>query len=576
MIYERQYFDPVHFNATDCEDTPPIRPRLSNLDAQDSDTIVLLQGPLSFLHSDWFAILSGMVVVVNTMVLYVDITSKYVGLANLLLNQVCLLFYCVEVLLRILHFGRLFLRVNALWNLIDCVVVFVGVLDQWILTPLLPQFDLGTLSSSGVVPCLRMLNFLRGLRFLKLIKLLLHSDLHWTESTFFETVTSLVICMSIVLMGLETDIQSGFWDPLENMILFYFVFEISVRLRRHRLGFFVSADWAWNWLDFCIVMFGAFDEWLKNFWMQLVARKTSPSSLGEVVLLARTLRLLRILRLVRLVKAVRPLYILAIGVVEAMQSMFWVLVLTLVALYISAILMTRMVGHGELGISEADPANQELFQDVFASMFTLFAIMNGQDWVRVEPLLQECPFLKIVFVVFTIFSSWSLLSVMTGVVSDNMISAREAQNQQEELDDEDRVARFEKVVRIIFVAADPDEMDRIRKDRYDQLLENPYYLAMLQELLPATDIKDLRDLFLWLDSEGNGTVQYQEFLDGLRTLSEPVTGRALLFLDTVVRDRFSELNGAVRPLIGKLDQIGHDAQVFQNQCKLILDKSFGL
>ena len=39
--------------------------------------------------------------------------------------------------------------------------------------------------------------------------------------------------------------------------------------------------------------------------------------------------------------------------------------------------------------------------------------------------LDTVPGLKPVFVVFIIYSSWALLSVMTGVVSENMIAIRE-------------------------------------------------------------------------------------------------------------------------------------------------------
>ena len=71
--------------------------------------------------------------------------------------------------------------------------------------------------------------------------------------------------------------------------------------------------------------------------------------MGQLMMLMRMLRLLRILRLLRLVKAVRPLYLLAAGVVASMQSMIWVMLLTLTVLYACAILTTRLIGHGLSG-----------------------------------------------------------------------------------------------------------------------------------------------------------------------------------------------------------------------------------
>merc|ERR1712007_412144 len=103
----------------------------------------------------------------------------------------------------------------------------------------------------------------------------------------------------------------------------------------------------------------------------------------------RMLRLLRILRLLRLVKAVRPLYNLAIGIARAMQAMFWVLVLTMVALYACALLMTNLIGRAMLGgADDIDPRTRSLFADVPDSLFTLFGMMNGQYWRSIKPIFM--------------------------------------------------------------------------------------------------------------------------------------------------------------------------------------------
>merc|ERR1719203_2611524 len=137
-------------------------------------------------------------------------------------------------------------------------------------------------------------------------------------------------------------------------------------MKHKGLQFFISEGWIWNILDFFIVVIGVFDQWLLNLWMSLVHHGSHRSQLGNVLLLIRMLRLLRILRLLRLVKAVRPLYLLALGVMEAMQSMFWVLILTLVSLYTVGILMTRTVGHGAIleDPSDIPEVTQNLFNSV--------------------------------------------------------------------------------------------------------------------------------------------------------------------------------------------------------------------
>merc|ERR1740138_1248506 len=112
--------------------------------------------------------------------------------------------------------------------------------------------------------------------------------------------------------------------------------------------------------------------------------------MGQIMTTLRLARLLRILRLVRLVKNIPPLYTLIVGILQAMQGMAWVLVLTAVFLYAFALLSVRLVGHGLLFGGNAPPEVAEIFPNVPQSMFVLFKVMNG-DMEQVEPLFHALP-----------------------------------------------------------------------------------------------------------------------------------------------------------------------------------------
>eukprot|EP00404_Azadinium_spinosum_P033711 CAMPEP_0180662460 /NCGR_PEP_ID=MMETSP1037_2-20121125/59405_1 /TAXON_ID=632150 /ORGANISM="Azadinium spinosum, Strain 3D9" /LENGTH=74 /DNA_ID=CAMNT_0022690127 /DNA_START=8 /DNA_END=228 /DNA_ORIENTATION=+ len=74
------------------------------------------------------------------------------------------------------------------------------------------------------------------------------------------------------------------------MVLLFFTFELAVRLQRHGRNFwlfFTTEDWAWNWLDLFIVVFGMFDQWVLPFWMTVVGKRGGPE-LGDMFLLIRT------------------------------------------------------------------------------------------------------------------------------------------------------------------------------------------------------------------------------------------------------------------------------------------------
>merc|ERR1712124_148722 len=73
----------------------------------------------------------------------------------------------------------------------------------------------------------------------------------------------------------------------------------------------------------------------------------------------------------------------------------------------------------------------EPFSTVPDSMFMLFKIMSGEqtdrDAVVIDQLMGAAPGVRFVFVWFTVISSWTLLSILTAVVSDNMISTTHKQ-----------------------------------------------------------------------------------------------------------------------------------------------------
>merc|ERR1712185_628047 len=109
------------------------------------------------------------------------------------------------------------------------------------------------------------------------------------------------------------------------------------------------------------------------------------------MLMLRMARLLRILRLVHLIKAIPPLFTLMVGIMEALQGMTWVLVLTVVMLYAFAIIATHLL---KLLSGETKEVARSLFPSVPEAMFVFFLIMNGDQSI-VEPLLHYMPSLKV-------------------------------------------------------------------------------------------------------------------------------------------------------------------------------------
>merc|ERR1712110_661029 len=103
------------------------------------------------------------------------------------------------------------------------------------------------------------------------------------------------------------------------------------------------------------------------------------------------------------------------------------------------ILATRVIGHGMLFPDDAtvDEAILFPFRRVPESMFTLFRIMSGADSHEssqaIDDLMSTFPVVKFTFVFFMVTSSWTLLSILTAVVSENMVSTSGKQDMELQL-----------------------------------------------------------------------------------------------------------------------------------------------
>eukprot|EP00928_Gymnodinium_smaydae_P053823 TRINITY_DN37734_c0_g1_i1.p1 TRINITY_DN37734_c0_g1~~TRINITY_DN37734_c0_g1_i1.p1 ORF type:complete len:764 (+),score=101.69 TRINITY_DN37734_c0_g1_i1:118-2292(+) len=513
-------------------------------------------GPLPWVESDTFQFLVCSAIAANLVLLVLDVIE---GTHRTLppnwawfLGSSLLVAYSLEMCMRLIHFGPCRFLVDrgagAMLNITDGVAVGLGIAHHWSHRVALP----------GVL-ALRILRLLRGLPREK-ISDCLFGDLMWTESASWQWFVGGVISFNAIVMGLETEMPSKHWDSVENAMLLFFVFEIGMRFRRVGLSHFFSQgdDQFWNCLDTVIVVTGVCDLWLVpiyEFWLSGGTGDASAPSFAKMMMLMRMLRLMRILRLLRLVKAVRPLYQLATGIMSAMQGMFWVLVLTLVALYAFALVATSFFGEHALvgGTEDYTPNQSALFGNVLDTMFTLFGLMNGQYWSKVSPILDKLPWMKPMYVFFTILSSWALLSVMTSVVSDNMMKVRQEQETKDNECIEEFRYHLNRTMADLIANADPDETGALEKHVYQDMLFSMSHSKVIQQFANLQSHSELTKMLDWLDVTGTGVLEIQDFMQGLDWLNSVVTGKSLLKLEVSMKRRCCGLERAIRELHSDVD-----------------------
>jgi len=403
-----------------------------------------------FVESAWFQMITVAVIMANFILMMLK--TKHPNLASFFRGPeyIIVLFFVFELHSKLCYHGSKFLFGPfhlVAWNVLDFVVAFAAVIDEFIL-PNLPNEE-----GPHWQGILKVFRCLRLIRLLKIVRFLLESDLAWCESSSFQSFIGVIIGLNSALLGMETDIPWDGWLVIEQVLLAIYVFELSASLKRHGWFFWSSnnADVIWNYLDVVIVITSSIDSWLLPI-IQLIegflvtpgsashsTDKQAGMSLSEVMMLMRMMRLMRILRLVKLVKSIRPLYILITSVLAALQGVAWVLVLTLVVLYAMGIASTRLIGQSMVfPVGAVIPRNViEPFKSVPDSMFTLFRFMSGaeseDEAAAIDDLMVQLPLLKFAFVFFMITSSWTLLSILTAVVSENMISTTGQQEYEMQL-----------------------------------------------------------------------------------------------------------------------------------------------
>jgi len=220
-----------------------------------------------------------------------------------------------------------------------------------------------------------------------------------------------------------------------------------------------------------------------------------------------------------------------------MHAMQWVMVLTFVLLYASAILFVSLVGHALIPGGGVPEEAQERFGTVVESMFLLFRVMSG-DPGPIEPLFSTVP-LRLLCVGFVVISNWSILAILTAVVSENIISAT---REHQTIEDQDAAIAFEEQRRLrlktLFMKADKDGDGYLDQDEFYVLLNDK---ESYEEFHETTNLEraDLVDLFKYLSQQGADglwVINYEDFIEKLEIESKDVNERSVSRMEKQMRD----------------------------------------
>lgn len=253
----------------------------------------------------------------------------------------------------------------------------------------------------------------------------------------------------------------------------------------------------------------------------------------------------RLVRVLRLVKRVQQLVLVIRGVVDAIITTFWVGMVVLVSVYVSAIFCTEYVGRGTEdlypGYTVTDSIIDESemmanfnpylsFGDMPKSMLTLFNIAIMSEWVEViRPVSIKQPHMTIFFILFVMFVVFGVMNVMVGMIVDNV--NKEGTRQEEEENEMERKRKLQVLARLrkLIFHIDTNGDGIVSVDELSQVLRatpsGPLgeKAVELKELLTRVKIPDgltPTELLCMLDNDGDGKLQYDEFVRSFYRLIE--------------------------------------------------------
>merc|ERR1711920_248229 len=95
---------------------------------------------------------------------------------------------------------------------------------------------------------------------------------------------------------------------------------------------------------------------------------------------------------------------------------------------------------------------------VFSSLFSLFQVTTMDNWSDIAgPLVRHnSKYWMGFFVVFIAFTSWTMISLLTAVVSESIIMATKSREEQERENMEKRAQNFVRFLHHCFKHADAD------------------------------------------------------------------------------------------------------------------------
>ena len=338
-------------------------------------------------------------------------------------------------------------------------------------------------------------------------------------------VVGCVVFLNMLMIGLETDgVNWPIWNLSEVLFVLFYCYEFGRRVCHNGpnvlcalctdIGMEMSLEASIVFLiDGFLVLLGL---------VNLVLILCFQSSMSSWMLYTRLIRGLRVFYLFE------SLHRFAMALSEMFVTLTWIFGVLTFIVYLVAVLLTHYTKE-ELNLQGEDA---EYFGSIVSSMFSLFQVTTMDSWPDIAaPLLHRSLWWRMFFVIFIAFSAWTMISLVTAVVSDNVIQATQDRKEKQKEAQERRRKEFVDFLKICFVNADADGNQVLDKEEFGTLIKDEQVVAKMEDLGVTLPLQELEKAFEMLDVDEDGELSIDEFTAGLSQLQESLNTKHVVSLD---------------------------------------------
>eukprot|EP00928_Gymnodinium_smaydae_P019479 TRINITY_DN1747_c0_g1_i2.p1 TRINITY_DN1747_c0_g1~~TRINITY_DN1747_c0_g1_i2.p1 ORF type:complete len:435 (+),score=76.81 TRINITY_DN1747_c0_g1_i2:109-1413(+) len=325
-------------------------------------------------------------------------------------------------------------------------------------------------------------------------------------------IVGVIIIMNAIVMGLETDMGESRFLPFEHFFCICYSLEMYVRLRTQGcVGYFSVPS---QIFDACLVFVGILSLYIAPL-LQQPGFDVSGFRFLKILRLARVLRILRIFRMFH------GLSIIVAAFASAVSSVAWVGLLVLILDYTLAIVCTQLIGHHAEWWGEDEETIHEMFGSIGRSMKTLFIIMTLSSWDAIAGLVMKVyppALVFLCFITYIIIASYTMVSLVTGIICDKLIAVQQADMQNRMLElEEEKMAKHEEVETLLH-RFDTNHDGLLDKEEVkESLATHPELVNYVQAIGIDLGSQYAKEEFLALLTCGKDMVSINESADALVT-----------------------------------------------------------